>query len=481
MRSMSVRALGVCGVCALAACVAPLAPPTGAKISCVESADCPAPLRCAVEAGVCLDPASGCVTVIDDAVVATADGEPCARGEGSGHCVAGNCAEARCGDGFVSNGEACDTGARNSDVEADACRTDCTRPRCGDDVIDAGETCDDDTDTCLACLAMCLEGTANCDDSVEGCECAPRVIVAGEGVFTALAADEDALWLARGITESGVNQTRLERHPHTGVPTTVATFDGLVTQLIVADNALIVRESVSAIQVALGELGGFALIESRLTRVGLPDGASTPLVPSSFGGCAVNAGELAWVADDDTDTRSLFRDRLDDAAPPANLGPVSCRIGTFQVATSGCDVAFRGDDVILRDDQGSLWMAPPGGAVRPLVAIALAETLAVAGDDVLWTSAGAVLRKRGDGPVVRLAQLPSTLGLLVASPLAFLAIPVGCCDTQVVSLDTETGALVGRGAGGGHFAAAGGLSWIDAFRGTSFAQSATATHLALVR
>jgi hypothetical protein len=483
MTSTSGRALGVIFLSALAACVAPLTPPAGAQLSCVDAGDCPAPLRCAVGAGICLDPASGCVTVIDEVVLATADGEPCARGEGSGLCVAGVCVEAHCGDGFLSPGEACDAGARNSDVEADACRADCTRPRCGDGVVDGGESCDEDSDSCFACLALCREGTANCDDSVEGCECAPQVI-AGEAIdYTALAADGDALWLAGAFTGPDGNETRLERHRHSGeMPITVATFAGLVTQLIVAGDVLLVRESAAPVDEEFSRLfDSFLLGESRWSRVDLRGGGATPLV-RSYGGIAVKDGELAYVADDEAGTRSLFRGRLDNAAPPANLGPVACRTGAFYVATSGCDVAFRGGDVIVRDDQGSLLIAPRDGALRAFVDIALAETLAVVGDDVLWTSAGAVVRRRGDGPVVQLAQLPSTRGLVVAPPLAFVSLPLEGLGSHVVSLSIETGGLVGRGTGGGQFAAdARGIYWLDTLEDTSFAQSPFATHLALVR
>ncbi len=48
-----------------------------------------------------------------------------------------------CGDGIVADGEACDDGPANSDVVADACRSDCSLPRCGDGLADAAESCDD--------------------------------------------------------------------------------------------------------------------------------------------------------------------------------------------------------------------------------------------------------------------------------------------------------------------------------------------------
>ena len=48
-----------------------------------------------------------------------------------------------CGDGVVDPEEQCDQGAANSDVAADACRTDCREAYCGDAVVDTAETCDD--------------------------------------------------------------------------------------------------------------------------------------------------------------------------------------------------------------------------------------------------------------------------------------------------------------------------------------------------
>ena len=48
-----------------------------------------------------------------------------------------------CGDGVVDDGEVCDDGSANSDVLADACRSDCSLARCGDGTVDATEICDD--------------------------------------------------------------------------------------------------------------------------------------------------------------------------------------------------------------------------------------------------------------------------------------------------------------------------------------------------
>ncbi len=48
-----------------------------------------------------------------------------------------------CGDGSLDPGEQCDAGPGNSDVLANACRTNCEAAHCGDAVIDVGEQCDD--------------------------------------------------------------------------------------------------------------------------------------------------------------------------------------------------------------------------------------------------------------------------------------------------------------------------------------------------
>ncbi len=50
--------------------------------------------------------------------------------------------QAVCGNGIREEGEECDEGADNSDLEPNACRSDCRFPRCGDGVADEGEDCD---------------------------------------------------------------------------------------------------------------------------------------------------------------------------------------------------------------------------------------------------------------------------------------------------------------------------------------------------
>ncbi len=77
---------------------------------------------------------------------------------------------ANCGDGVITCAEICDDGVGNSDVLADACRTDCTPARCGDGVIDWGllERCDDGgVAVGDGCDAGCqIEATASCGDGV---------------------------------------------------------------------------------------------------------------------------------------------------------------------------------------------------------------------------------------------------------------------------------------------------------------------------
>ena len=79
----------------------------------------------------------------------------CGAGQGcsaNGDCLSNYCTDSDgrvqcqpivCGDGRLGGDEICDHGPANSDVVADACRTDCTLPRCGDAVVDMNEICDD--------------------------------------------------------------------------------------------------------------------------------------------------------------------------------------------------------------------------------------------------------------------------------------------------------------------------------------------------
>jgi cysteine-rich repeat protein len=94
---------------------------------------------------------------------------------------------ATCGDGaVVSVCEECDAGAANSDVVADACRTDCRAAFCGDGVVDSDEGCDDGNATsCDGCSDRCQpEIGTGCGDGLRepSCEvCDDGNVVAGDG------------------------------------------------------------------------------------------------------------------------------------------------------------------------------------------------------------------------------------------------------------------------------------------------------------
>ena len=107
----------------------------------------------------------------DDADECTA-GDSCSLGICSGVEIP-LCQE--CGNGIVDVGEFCDNGfAANSDILADACRTDCRLPSCGDGVTDSGEACDDgnldNLDVCRndcslpSCGDAMLDPGEACDD-----------------------------------------------------------------------------------------------------------------------------------------------------------------------------------------------------------------------------------------------------------------------------------------------------------------------------
>jgi cysteine-rich repeat protein len=74
-----------------------------------------------------------------------------------------------CGDG-VRNAfcEACDDGPANDDAAPDTCRTDCRPARCGDGTIDTGEACDDgNRASCDGCSAACaVEIGLGCGDAI---------------------------------------------------------------------------------------------------------------------------------------------------------------------------------------------------------------------------------------------------------------------------------------------------------------------------
>jgi cysteine-rich repeat protein len=148
----------------------------------------------------CLFDSAGCAggATCGDGTVDT--GEECDDGDDNSDVDADacrtDCSAAACGDGVTDTGEACDDGDDNSNTEADACRANCTAPRCGDTVVDTGEDCDDGDDndrdacpsTCVA--AFCGDGFVGpgegCDDGNmdDGDDCSNACVPAtcGDGV-----------------------------------------------------------------------------------------------------------------------------------------------------------------------------------------------------------------------------------------------------------------------------------------------------------
>jgi len=147
-------------------------------IACLDGADCPAEMRCALNLGRCVRLGVACIEERVGAYYAAKDGTPCVSPLGVAEiCLAGVCQASICGDGVVDAAlhEACDEGTANSDTAPDACRTNCTSPRCGDGTLDTGEACDDGNtvsrDGCRAdCrkIEICGDGIVDenesCDD-----------------------------------------------------------------------------------------------------------------------------------------------------------------------------------------------------------------------------------------------------------------------------------------------------------------------------
>lgn len=80
-----------------------------------------------------------------------------------------------CGDNIVMVPEQCDTGKKNSDTKADACRMNCKRARCGDNVLDTAEQCDDGNAVAGdGCSLTCTRESSNCGngklDAGEDCD-----------------------------------------------------------------------------------------------------------------------------------------------------------------------------------------------------------------------------------------------------------------------------------------------------------------------
>jgi fibro-slime domain-containing protein len=131
-------------------------------------------------AGMC---APGCLTpsYCGDGVLQKANQEECDNGTANNQNVYGKCQTncklgPRCGDGTITNGEACDDGANNGSASS-SCDASCKK-KCGNGLPDAGEECDtgsgasgngSSTSNCdVSCQFKCGNGKADpgeaCDD-----------------------------------------------------------------------------------------------------------------------------------------------------------------------------------------------------------------------------------------------------------------------------------------------------------------------------
>ncbi len=116
-----------------------------------------------------------CICAVCGDGVAEAPAETCDTGDDAacpGLCLPlgdpNQCNCPICGDGDINQvGEICDDGPANSDVVADACRTDCTLPTCGDGVTDTGEECDGAPiiEVCNNSIDDDADNAIDCDDA----------------------------------------------------------------------------------------------------------------------------------------------------------------------------------------------------------------------------------------------------------------------------------------------------------------------------
>lgn len=155
------------GICVNAVCVKP---------TCGDLVATPPLETCDGEEG-CRSDCTRC----GDGVVDAAQGETCDDGAANSDIEPGacrsSCTVATCGDGVRDPGEGCDRGAQNSSTEPDACRPDCGPARCGDGTVDIGEECDD--------------GAKNSDTTAGACRSTCALPACGDGVIDAGEACDD--------------------------------------------------------------------------------------------------------------------------------------------------------------------------------------------------------------------------------------------------------------------------------------------------
>lgn len=190
------------------------------------------PVACALCVGVwgCADPPppvdlcdtpcpTGSVcTIVDDSAVCidvrcvdAVDETPCAAGA---VCRRGACVAVGCGDGVVSDGEACEP------PEA-GCTNDCRFVVCGDGIVDVTEGCDGDLD-CDGCDQVCGFDAFDCDAEPEnGCECLSTTLPTS-GFVAGVDGDSIAVTNNQGVTL--VNVTASTTTLLVSAPVTSAAF-----------------------------------------------------------------------------------------------------------------------------------------------------------------------------------------------------------------------------------------------------------------
>ncbi len=431
------RATVVLVVCLVAGCLETRLVPCGERA-------CPVGTTC-VAGELCATPEQL------DACDGAADASNCLVRGSSGRCDRGVCVAARCGNGEVEIGEACDDGNAQ---DGDGCAGDCRKLEiCGDGVIDPGEGCDD--------------GNANPVDSCDGCRAmtwTANVIIGGaiRGTQVGLSRPEGVAVDRHGNVYIADTYNHLVRRiDTTGVATTIA---GTGNAGPSSENVQATTASLSyPCTVAVDGLGNVYIgdeVNRRVRRVD-PTGIITTIAgtgisgSSGDGGPATSAqvGAPCGLAIDGLGTL-YFADRLNHRVRKVDLGGV-----ITTVAGTGAP-GFGGDSGAATAAQLN---SPRGVALGPAGEIYIADTAnyrvrRVSTSGTISTTAGVgTLGDTGDGG-------PATSATVV--PLSIATdelgnVYVSTQGTKVRRIDTSGVITKVAGGNGRGFAGDGGPA-IDA-------------------